>query len=72
MNFDQLVDARMNGKLLYHPKRGGVYRLLECIEGKLPSGAWVTGFVYQDVDSLTKYWRGSDFFGKFSLWEGGC
>lgn len=68
MNFDQLVSARMNEQLITHPK-GGVYRLCDCIEGKQPDGSWATGYTYQDVDSLTKYWRPVSLFHKFKVWE---
>lgn len=71
MNFDELVSARMNEQLITHPKYNGVYRLCEPIEGKQPDGTWLTGYVYQNVDSLTKYWRPITMFGKFSIWEGG-
>lgn len=71
MNFDELVSARMNEQLITHPKYNGVYRLCEPIEGKQPDGAWVMGYVYQNVDSLTKYWRPITMFGKFRIWEGG-
>ena len=71
MNFDELVSARMNEQLITHPKYNGVYRLCGPIEGKQPDGAWVMGMVYQDVDTLIKYWRPITMFGKFSVWEGG-
>ena len=69
MNFDELVKARMEEQLITHPKYGGVYRLCEPIEGKQSDGSWVMGYVYQDVDSLIKYWRPATMFGKFSIWE---
>lgn len=69
MNFDELVKARMEEQLITHPKSGGVYRLCEPIEGKQADGSWVMGYVYQDVDSLIKYWRPATMFGKFSIWE---
>lgn len=71
MNFDELVSARMNEQLITHPKYNGVYRMCEPIEGKQPDGTWVMGMVYQDVDTLTKYWRPITMFDKFSIWEGG-
>lgn len=67
MNFDELVSARMNEQLITHPKYGRVYRICEPVEGKQPDGIWITGYVYQDVDTLTKYWRPITMFGKFSI-----
>lgn len=71
MDFNQLSSARMNEQLIIHPKRGGVYRLCEPIEGKHPDDTWVMGYLYQDVDTLTKYWRPITMFGNFSIWKDG-